>query len=102
MKSIINKNKTNNQVEHKVIKLGTPKLLSEYAGRFGLGYVVRNYEISTDLIPQIVDGEYSDMCDETFTTSEINKYQQTLLLTRKVEINKFSFSNDKCVQQIQN
>lgn len=96
MKSIINKNKINNPTEYKVVKLGTQKLLSEYVERFGLGYVVRHYEISSDLIPHIAEGEYSDMCDETFTTSEINKFQQTLLLTKKC-----SFSDDKRIHQIQ-
>lgn len=83
MKSFINKNKNSSLTEYPFVKLDTQTLLSNYVKQFGLGYVIRHYEISSELVKQITDGDYSDICDEMYTTSEIIQFQQTLLSLKK-------------------
>lgn len=77
MKSLINKNQDFVPVAKQ--KINTKKLLSDYANHFGLGYVIRHYEIDPKFIDLIAKGEFSDICDEEFTTSEIQTFQKTLL-----------------------
>lgn len=88
MKALIDRNTKSSLTEQTFVKLDTQKLLSEYVDKFGLGYVIRHYEILPDLISSIVEGEYSDRCDDMFTTSEIKQYQQTLLVSLRSADNK--------------
>ncbi len=77
MKSLINKN--DGKCFDKKQKLVTEKLLRDYVNHYGLGYVIRHYEISHEFIDLIAKGEFSDICDEDFTKAEILAFQKTLI-----------------------
>jgi hypothetical protein len=80
MKSLIDHNKDHVKIsETSDIKINTSEMLTKYITKFGVGYVIRHYELNPCLIPLIADGDYSDRCDEVFTTSEIVRYQNALI-----------------------
>lgn len=79
MKSLISKK--NQDIFSKIItinKLSTRDMILDCVDVFGLGYVIRHFEIDEKLFPLIACGEFSETCDEEYTISEIEKFQKTL------------------------
>jgi len=76
MKQSINKKKISKSSNIK--NIDTSSSLINYITQYGIGYVVRNYVLSDDLIKDISDGKYSEKNDDLFTLKEIMFFQSTL------------------------
>lgn len=61
------------------ICIDTEKQLFELIKKYELGYIIRNYKLSDELIKQIANDEYSSTVEDSYITEQDIYYFQNML-----------------------
>ncbi len=85
MKHLIDKKNTNSFTPTTTFekqKLCTEKSLEDCVTKYGLRYVIKNFEIQPELFESIANGDFNQICDDEYTLYEIENFQKDLINDR--------------------